>query len=136
VWLGIIHDWSKFLPGEFLPYARHFYGISGIIEGRDESGSYKPTDTGDRAFDFAWLLHQKRNKHHWQWWMLPEDEGGVKILNISHPYRLEMLCDWIGAGKAQNTKGVAYWYEQNKHKLQLHESTRFFVEAFLGELIK
>ncbi len=132
IWLGIIHDISKFLPDEFIPYARHFYGGKrGINEGRDESGYYKPTDTGDRDFDFAWLLHQKRNKHHWQWWILPEDEGGLKILEISHPYRLEMLCDWIGAGMVQKTKGVKFWYEKNKNKLQMHQNTRFFVESFI-----
>ena len=25
-WLGVIHDLSKFLPSEFIPYARYFYG--------------------------------------------------------------------------------------------------------------
>lgn len=130
-WLGIIHDLSKFLPGEFIPYAQHFYGNSGIEEGRDESGYYRPTDTGDSAFDFAWVLHQKRNKHHWQWWLLPEDEDGMRVLEIPHPYRLEMICDWIGAGRAQHTRGVQFWYEENKQKLQLHPVTRSFVESFL-----
>ena len=65
-WLGVVHDWSKLRPGEFIPYARHFYGPK-RKEWRDSTGYYKPTQTGDLAFDFAWLLHQKRNKHHWQW---------------------------------------------------------------------
>ena len=26
IWLLIIHDWSKFLPDEFFPYAQYFYG--------------------------------------------------------------------------------------------------------------
>ena len=131
IWLGIIHDWSKILPDEFIPYARHFYGNSGMKEGRDESGYYKPTDTGDKDFDFAWVLHQKRNKHHWQWWLLPEDESGAKILEIPHPYRLEMICDWIGAGRALKTGTAQSWYEKNKHKLQLHPATRVFVESVL-----
>ena len=25
-WKAIIHDWSKFLPSEFIPYARNFFG--------------------------------------------------------------------------------------------------------------
>ena len=129
-WLGIVHDISKFLPDEFIPYANHFYGGKrGINEGRDNSGYYKPTDTGDKDFDFAWLLHQKRNKHHWQWWVLPEDKGGIKILEIRPPYNIEMLCDWIGAGKAQGTKGVRYWYGKNKKKLQLHRLTRNFIKC-------
>lgn len=67
-YLGIIHDWSKVLPSEFIPYARYFYGEKGdnIKKSRDKTGYYKPYDTGNSLFDFAWLLHQKRNKHHWQ----------------------------------------------------------------------
>lgn len=56
----IKHDWSKFLPSEWFPYVHFFYG--------------KPGDSVTSAFDFAWLLHQKRNPHHWQWWCLPEDD--------------------------------------------------------------
>lgn len=131
-WLGIIHDWSKFLPDEFIPYARHFYGHSGIKEGRDETGYYKPTNTGDKAFDFAWMLHQKRNKHHWQWWVLPEEQDGCIVLKMLYPYSLEMVCDWIGAGRAQRTKGVQSWYKRNGRKLQLHEATRACVERMVA----
>ena len=120
-WLGIFHDWSKFLPSEFFPYAEHFYGKNshhkdethtarGIKTGRDETGYYKPTDTGDKAFDFAWLLHQKRNKHHWQWWILPEDDGGEIIMLMDYKYLVEMVCDWRGAGRAQGTPDDLAWY--------------------------
>src|SRR3972149_1962592 len=71
-WRGIRHDISKFLPDEFIPYANFFYKKADKMK-RDGTGYYKPTDTGDKAFDFAWLLHQKRNRHHWQWYLLPED---------------------------------------------------------------
>ena len=130
-WRGLIHDWSKFLPSEFIPYAKHFYGKpgGGIKTGRDKTGYYKPTDTGDLAFDFAWLLHQKRNKHHWQWWILPEDEGGVKVLNIPCCYVMEMICDWRGASKAQGHGGdISEWWIANNGKMQLHAATRAFLE--------
>jgi hypothetical protein len=66
IWRGLVHDLSKFLPSEWFPYARFFYEPNGTKKTRrDKSGYYKPTDTGDSAFDFAWLLHQKRNRHHW-----------------------------------------------------------------------
>jgi len=29
-WRGITHDLSKFLPSEFIPYAKYFYGDYGI----------------------------------------------------------------------------------------------------------
>ncbi len=133
IWLGIIHDWSKFLPSEFIPYAKHFYGDkeSDIKKGRDETGYYKAGDTGDVLFDFAWLLHQKRNKHHWQWWILPEDDGGTKLFSMPDKYRKEMLADWRGAGKAQGTPGTKAWYDKNKDKMQLSLRTRYWIEGRL-----
>ena len=141
LWRGIIHDISKFLPDEIIPYANYFYGKkdSDISRGRNSTGYYKPTDTGDSAFDFAWLLHQKRNRHHWQWWVLLEDSGGVKILEMGQKDILEMVCDWIGAGKAQghispkNDKfyETRMWYQANGDKMQLHPSTREKIEQMI-----
>ncbi len=140
-WQGITHDLSKLLPSEFIPYTNHFYGKKGddIKKGRDETGYYKPTDTGDKAFDFAWLLHQKRNNHHWQWWILPEDDGGIKILEMPDIVIKEMICDWVGAGKAQgfvSPKGDRFyetkrWYEKNKSKMNLHYMTRLKIESII-----
>lgn len=59
LWALLKHDWSKFLPSEWFPYAHSFYG--------------KRTEAVKRAFDYAWLLHQKRNPHHWQFWVVPQD---------------------------------------------------------------
>ncbi len=142
-WLGLVHDLSKLLPGEFIPYARHFYGSDshhkngnrapkGMQTGRDETGYYKAGDTGDLAFDFAWLLHQKRNRHHWQWWVLPEDDGGIKVLDMPLRYRREMLADWRGAGRALGTPNTWAWYAKNKDKMRLHPNTRYWIEAVLG----
>lgn len=125
-WRGFIHDFSKFRPSEFIPYARFFCG--NIKRHRTKTGYYKPADTGDAAFEFAWLLHQKRNKHHWQWWVLPKDGGGFKILEIPLKYRKEMLADWRGAGKAQGTPNTLAWYTENKDKMSLGEETRAWIE--------
>jgi len=134
-WRGIMHDLSKLLPSEFIPYARFFYGAK--KQRRDDGGYYKPTDTGDSDFDFAWLLHQKRNRHHWQWWILPEDDGGTKVIQIDYKYVEEMICDWVGAGKAQGYKSpkndkyleTRNWYHKNKGNMVLHPKTREYIEA-------
>lgn len=132
-WLGIIHDSSKLRFDELLPYANYFYGLgSNINRGRNSTGYYKPTDTGDLAFDFAWLLHQKRNKHHWQWWILPCDEDGVKILDMPMKYRKEMLADWRGAGRAQGKPDVHAWWIANNSKIRVHSDVRTWVEKQLG----
>lgn len=131
-WHALTHDLSKFRPSELLPYANFFYGD--IKRGRDETGYYKPTDTGNAAFDFAWLLHQKRNRHHWQWWLLPEDEGGLKILPMPKNYILQMLCDWQGAGRAQKaTTTVNEWYYKNKGKMRFHQITQEKLEEMLKD---
>lgn len=142
IWRGLVHDLSKFLPSEFIPYMNYFYAKKehDIKRGRNETGYYKPYDTGDDDFDFAWLLHQKRNKHHWQWWILPKDEDGTRLFEIPEPYLTEMICDWVGAGKAQgkfSPKDDPYfetrkWYKQNGEKMQLHSNTRKIIEKRIG----
>lgn len=116
-WRGLTHDWHKFLPSEWAPYVHYFYGE------RDEE-----------AFDFAWLQHQKRADHHWQWWMLPEDEGGTKILPMAPQAWLEMLCDWCGVSRTfghGDWKATLKWYQTNKEKIKLHPDTRNWVEMYL-----
>ena len=135
-WRGLVHDASKLLPSEWFPYAEHFYG-GRKKKWRDETGYYKPTDTGDSAFDFAWLLHQKRNRHHWQWWILPEDDGGTKVIEMERTDAMEMMCDWCGASRAQGYGGwggVRLWYEKHKEDMVLHPSTRREVERRLSRL--
>lgn len=75
-WTGVKHDWSKFLLSEFIPYARYFYGNYPSIKDihgdqRNHIHTYK--EDIEREFNMAWLLHQKRNGHHWQWYILAED---------------------------------------------------------------
>ena len=139
-WRGIVHDMSKFLPSEFIPYTNFFYGKNNPSSStRDDTGYYKPTDTEDERFDFAWLLHQKRNRHHWQWWILPEDDGGIKILIMDEQCAKEMVCDWVGAGKAQGYFSpnddryyeTRAWYRKNENKMTLHPTTRQYIENII-----
>lgn len=111
VWLGLVHDWSKFRPSEFMPYARHFYGTpKAFIK-----------EVADPDFDFAWLLHQKRNRHHWQWFILPTDEEGAKLLPVPMKYVREMFADWTGASKAQGHGGdIRRWWFENHQKIQIN----------------
>jgi len=130
---GIIHDISKLLPDEFFPYMNYFG--SGIKKGSDKTGYYKPTDSGDKKFDHAWFLHQKRNAHHWQYWCFPcdnDDIDALKILEMPIKYRKEMVADWRGAGRAQGTPNTLNWYTNNCNKFHLGPKTRKWVENELG----
>jgi hypothetical protein len=138
IWQGLLHDWSKFLPDEWFPYANYFYGKKGeeVRKKRRESGGYyKPYATGNAKFDLAWLKHQKRNRHHWQWWILPEDDGGTFAMPMQKRFIIEMICDWRGAGRAQGYgENTPEWYMKNKNKMILHTDTRFEVEFKLLQI--
>lgn len=130
-WLGIIHDWSKFRPSEWIPYVHAFYNPDGTFRHvRDETGYYDPHNIS-ADFDRAWLYHQHRNRHHWQYWHLVQDEDEEKTLSIPDRYRREMLADWRGAGRALGNPDTRAWYEKNRHKIQLHPATRQWIEAQL-----
>lgn len=142
---GFVHDWSKFLPSEFIPYMRFFYGkypstdpnspnfVTGDGKFHLQSAGVKFEHEIEEDFDRAWLYHQRRNPHHWQYWVLMEDSGGVKVLKMPNRYMKEMLCDWHGAGRAiTGKKDTANWYLANRHKIQLHPETRQWIEEQLG----
>ena len=89
-WQGIIHDMSKFGITEFVPSAKYFQGNRSPINAEKEKNGYS----------IAWLHHKGINKHHWEWWTDFDDEDGKIIANkIPYKYVVEMVCDWIGAGK-------------------------------------
>jgi len=130
--LGIVHDWSKLRLSEFIPYARYFYGNypehkNMVWQTTKYPHLYKQDI--DRAFDKAWLYHIHRNKHHWQHWLLQEDDGPQKNIPVPIKYLLEMVADWKGAGRAINGKDdTDKWYEKNKHIINLNCINKKFVE--------
>lgn len=134
-WLGIVHDWHKFLPSEWFPYVHFFYNPDGTRKQiKDKTGYCKPDDTGDEAFDLAWFLHQKRARHHWQSWCFPTSGGELRVLPVPDRYRREMLADWRGAASAQghSRESVTDWYIANKSKMRLHSETASWIERQLG----
>jgi len=134
IWRGLTHDLSKFLPSEFIPYAKHFNGKHTPTVDMQTKNYCKPAETGDDAFDEAWRLHIKRNKHHWQWWAIPELWNGVTAAEMNDIYLTEMLCDWISASKVQKNDGVKVWWDNNKDKLQLNINTRRKINEFIDRL--
>jgi len=137
IWRGIMHDISKISPDEWFPYARYFYGKYPKWEDLPAFAKeyFNPLteDRVEREFNLAWLKHIHRNDHHWQWYILREDSGTVKCLEMPYDSVLEMVSDWIGAGKAQgNGDDVVNWYFVHEDKMNLHESTRNLVEKLIG----
>lgn len=134
-WLGIIHDWSKFRPSEFIPYARHFYGQDriGQVEKEKVEGYDKSRDVEDEDFNKAWLYHIHRNKHHWQYWVLIQDENEDMVLEMPLRYRNELLADWVGAGKAITGKdNIKEWYLKHADKFRFAPTTRDRIELIIN----
>lgn len=115
------HDNSKFSPTELKAYATKFFGNPEVV-----------TDENRYQFDYAWLHHQKKNKHHWQYWVVKISPQGCTALPIPERYLKEMICDWIAAGKAYAGKdNLIEWYKSERKNMILHPSTLEYLEAFM-----
>lgn len=120
-WILIFHDWDKFLPSEWFPYARTFYNEDGTDKDYEESPEFRE----------AWRKHQKRNKHHWQYWLLTWDRGETQALPMSDLWVKEMITDWVGAGLANGYNDPNAWYQKNKNLMILHYDARWLVENYM-----
>lgn len=116
------HDSSKYEKDEYDAYDAYFYG---------GNKSFKVV----QEFNKAWLLHIHRNPHHWQHWVLINDdpEEGEIVLDMPYEYIIEMICDWWSfSWKSENLMEIFNWYEKHKKYIKLSEPTRTTVEHILS----
>lgn len=117
------HDESKYNVYEFEPYCNHFYP--------DKDPDEKLQKRWNDDFDFAWLHHQHCNPHHWQYWILRNDEDSRQILDMPFEQICAMLCDWHSFS-AKDKESTAYnWYATHSHEMLLSSDTREIVEELL-----
>ena len=88
-WRGLVHDLSKFSPTEFFESVKYYSGTRSPIDACKEKN----------GVSYAWLHHKARNKHHYAYWQDNFDKGTTH-LNMPDKYVKEMVCDYLGAGKA------------------------------------
>ncbi len=144
LWQGLTHDLSKFRPSEWGPYLEYFYGdkylsrenivqVGGphLVECYRILGCRFKEDV-EADYDWAWLLHQHRNPHHWQFYILREDLGWERVLPMPDRYRKEMLADWKGAGRALGKPDTRAWYLKNRCHIRLYPDTQAWIEERLG----
>lgn len=130
LWRGIVHDLSKFHPSEWFPYADQFYGD---WRSDDQDRNVVAPSQIQWAFERAWNHHQKRNDHHWQYWVRLGDDGTTLPLSMSDDSIREMLADWRGASRAITGKdNTREWYLKNAHKMQLSIYTRVWITGQLN----
>lgn len=119
------HDISKYAPDEYTPYDNYFYGEKSL--------------TTTIAFNRAWLMHIHRNPHHWQHWVLINDdaEEGTICIEMPYEYVIEMICDWWSFSWIKGDLFEIFtWYEDHKNHIKLHHNTRLIVEEILGRIHK
>ncbi len=117
------HDDTKFSREEYFSYDKYFYG---------GNRSHKVIND----FDYAWLHHQNSNPHHWQYWVLVNDDDGKnKALEMPDRFVLEMIADWWSfSWQSGNLEEIFIWYDSHKDKILLHEKSRMLVEKILEAL--
>lgn len=118
------HDSSKFQPYEYVAYDAYFYG---------RNRSYAVVD----SFRRAWLLHIHRNPHHWQYWVLINDDPGEGTVCLEMPYNyiIEMICDWWSFSWTKGDLSEIFsWYDEHSSYIKLAPKTRKTVEDILWTL--
>lgn len=126
--VGLLHDWTKFLPDEWFPYVRWFH-LEGGAEAFAQAGRLPPDLP--LPLERAVLLHKHRNRHHWEHHVIPGPEA-PRALEMSETDRRECLADWRGAGRAQGRPDTLLWYLDHKDAIVLHPATRAWIEKELG----
>lgn len=131
-WQGLTHDLSKYSPIEFITSAKYYQGDSSPIDAEKK----------DKGYSYAWLHHRGRNPHHWEYWIDNLSKGGEPMI-IPYKYCMEMVCDWIGAGKVYNKKN---WNQQeperffklklSRQEIILHPKIELFLTIVLERFSK
>lgn len=121
----IDHDKSKYTSEEYGPYDDYFYG--------------KKTPEVNEAFNKAWLHHIHNNPHHWQYWVLIEDDpelpGGFLCIEMPIQYIFEMIADWWSfSWKQNNLHEIFDWYEKHRKTIRLNSKSRQIVEDILDRI--
>lgn len=122
--IGFKHDYSKTEPDEYDAYDAYFYG---------GNRSYKVV----QDFRRAWLIHIHRNPHHWQHWVLINDDPaeGEIIMDMPYEYIVEMICDWWAfSWNKENIYEIFAWYDEHKNYMKLSDKTRATVESILDKM--
>jgi len=127
---GIIHDMSKFSPIEFFESVKYYTGTDSPINKCKEIN----------GVSYAWLHHRGRNKHHWEYWV-DNFEKGMTFQKIPYKYSVEMLCDFLGAGRAYYKDKFTYqkeydWWVNSGKASYMNPRNAEFIEIALRYIIK
>ena len=117
------HDQSKYDKEDYDVYDKYFYG----------NRSYEVAQN----FNYAWLQHIHKNPHHWQHWVLINDdpELGIVALEIPLNYIIEMICDWWSfSWRSGDLYEIFNWYAKHRDGMQMNDTSRIIVEDILNNM--
>lgn len=124
---GLLHDFSKYSPTEFMVGVTHYQGNRSPNEGERE----------DYGYSKAWMHHKGRNKHHFEYWT-DYDPVTKKMSPVRMPkkYVIEMFCDRVAASKVYlgenyNDSAPLNYYLNGKSRRLIHEQTAKEIEHLL-----
>ena len=126
---GLVHDLSKLLPDEFLPYARYWseWGWRKVRE-----PELKIPSKVLKEFRLSVISHKKRNSHHLEHWMRPDINDQSVPVDMDNDAIVEMVCDWEAMGEMYRGNGSARkWYEMYGDRMIMTDATRQRLETIL-----
>ena len=126
---GFMHDWSKFSPIEFFESVKYYQGSSSPIPACKEANGYS----------LAWQHHKGHNPHHYEYWIDNIDNGGTPI-KMPYKYVLEMIANYLAAGKTYQKKNFTFkceyeWWKSQRQLRNMHEDTKMFLDIVFSYLM-
>lgn len=131
-WRGLTHDLSKFHPTEFIAGCKYANGIKSPIDIEKEMNN---------GVSMAWQHHKGRNSHHYEYWQDDFNDGTTHLV-MPFEDTLEMLCDYLGAGRAYMKEKFSYeaeleWWRNKKPTLNaMHPVQIMFLDIAFTGLVK
>lgn len=130
-WQGITHDLSKFSPIEFWESAKYYQGNRSPIDACKEAN----------GVSYGWQHHKGRNPHHAEYWIDNIDSENIKAIVMPKKYAMELLADYLGAGRAYMGKNFTFqkeyewWIKKSSNpNLKMHKNIKVFIEIVLEKL--
>lgn len=126
---GFFHDMSKFHPIEFFESVKYW----------DEEKSPLANAKLQKGWSDAWYHHRSRNRHHWEFWA-DNFEAGVNCPIMPYKYTVEMLCDWLAAGKTYHGKDFTFqdeldwWNNYKRDRVKMHPANKEYINIMLSAL--
>lgn len=126
---GFLHDLSKFSPIEFWESVKYY-----------QEGKRSPINAckEDKGYSLAWQHHKGRNKHHYEYWTDNYDIG-TTCIKIPYKYVLELVCDYLAAGRTYKGKYFTFldeynWWLTHKDIKKIHAESKNLITNILYEL--